>query len=185
MSARRQLLFGTGLLLGLGCSTAPLAPTGPKPWRPDPGPELLAHCQGAGAVTCRGAAEQLAAQWTTDEEAFGAAKAFSAACLGGDAPACTALDTRFQRPRHAGPGPATPGLPINVYEHNLEGDWAALCHVDLEGRASQCQVVQSLPMVDTPFVGWVLSSKWSPASVDGRPFACEYRIEVQIRVADR
>ena len=185
MSARWEWLFGTWLLLGVGCATAATAPISPNPWRPDPGPELLGHCQGVDAATCRGAAEQLAAHWTTDEEAFGAAKAFSAACLGGDSAACSELDSRFQRPRHAGPGPDTPGLPINVYEHNLEGDWAALCHVGREGRASQCQVVQSLPMVDRPFVGWVLSSKWSPASLDGRPFACEYRIEVEIRVAHR
>ena len=172
-------------LVALGCASAPPVVKVPKPWRPDPGPELLGHCQGAAAATCRGAAEQLAASWKSDDEAWGAAKAFSAACVGGDDEACTALDTRFQRPRHAGPGPDTPGLPINVYEHNLEGDWAAVCHIDRDGRASQCRVVQSLPMVDTQFLTWAVSSRWSPATLDGHPFACDHRIEVTIRVAQR
>ena len=80
------------LLVVLGCASAPPVP---KPWRHDPGPELLTQREGGKAASCRSAAEQLAATWKTDDEAWGAARAFSAACAGGDTVSCTALDGRF------------------------------------------------------------------------------------------
>jgi hypothetical protein len=51
-----------------------------------------------------------------------------------------------------------------------------------EGRASDCRLVQSLPGADRSIVAWIEAGQWSPARLDGSPFACEYRVYMHLKV---
>ena len=90
---------------------------------PDFSPDLRESCRKAPA-DCRATAEQLAHDWSTDEQAFGALKAFAAACEAGDAPACEAVDTRFRPPRYLGSRPVPHLSPRVLAEQSrgVEGD---------------------------------------------------------------
>ena len=70
---RRRRLIGVLALALAGCATTP------KRWEPEVSPELRESCRKA-PLECRQAAEKLAGSWSTVEEAFGALKAFTAAC---------------------------------------------------------------------------------------------------------
>src|SRR5262245_45393032 len=95
---RRHRLVGLLALALGGCATAP------KRWEPEVAPELRESCRKA-PLECRQVAEKLATGWTADDEAFGALKAFSAACQAGDAESCAAIDRRFTRVRYLGQPP--------------------------------------------------------------------------------
>ena len=86
-----------------------------------------------------GKPEQLAHDWSTDEQAFGALKAFAAACEAGDAPACEAVDTRFRPPRYLGSRPV-PHLSPRVLTEQSSGRWKATCDFTREGKVSACRV---------------------------------------------
>ena len=159
------------LAVGLrGCATPP---SRPKRWEPALPPELGESCRNA-PLECRRAAETLAARWTTDEEAFGALKAFTAACRAGDAESCSAVDRRFTRVRSLKERPA-PEYPRAAFERRLQGTWAATCTVSRTGEISGCLVEQSVPEIDPPFLEWIRAGPWQAPTLDGRAFGCEYR----------
>ena len=167
------------LVLLVACASGP-SPT-PKRWEPEFPPELRETCSKAPAE-CRQAAEKLAAAWISDEEAFGALKAFSAACAGGDAAACAAVDTRFARPRYLG-DPPYPRYTQEALQKRVEGTWAATCSLSRTGQATGCTIELSLPVLDRHFLEWIRVGPWAPATLDGRPFACDYRFEFRLWIS--
>ena len=174
--ARRSILLAAAIL---GCATA----TKPKPWRPEPGPELRAACRQA-PVTCRETAQGLASSWTTDEEAFGALKTFSAACDAGDTPSCDAIDRRFTPPRYLGERPA-PHYTEEARKKRVQGTWAAICTFTRTGEVPGCSIQESLAGVDTAFVAWIKAGPWAPATLDQRPFGCDHRIEFVLKIGEQ
>jgi len=164
----------------VGCATTspPPAPP-PKPWRPDPGPVLRQACQ-QDPVTCRLTAEKLASAWSTDDEAFGALKAFTAACEAGDAPSCSVVDTRFKRPMLG--SPAVFGSPVPRPSGSPSGTWRATCDMSRGGKVTSCMPDPSNPPLRPGLQDLVkahLEAPYSAATLDGRPFGCPYVFEVE------
>jgi hypothetical protein len=146
-------------------------------WTPDLPAELRESCRKA-PVGCRQAAEQLAGDRSTDEQAFGALKAFSAACEASDATACEAVDTRFKKPRYLGSTPV-PHLPAAVLVERPNGEWKATCQFTREGQVTACRVDQEDFRVEPAVLDWIRQGPWSPPTLDGRPFGCEYELGVR------
>jgi len=158
-------------LVASGCATAP---TKPKRWAPDLPPDLRESCRRS-PIDCRLAAEELARDWSTDEQAFGALKAFSASCEAGDAPACEAVDTRFSRPHYLGTTPV-PHLPGAVLREQPSGTWQVTCKFTREGKVTACRVDEENPRVEPAMLEWIRQGPWSAPTLDGRPFGCEYEL---------
>lgn len=173
--AHRSILLAVAVL---GCATA----TKPKPWRPEPGPDLRSACHQA-PVTCRETAQGLASSWTTDEEAFGALKTFSAACDAGDTFSCEEIDRRFTRPRYLGERHA-PEYTKEARKKHVQGTWAAICTFTRSGEVPGCSIQEPLPGVNTAFVDWIRAGPWAPATLDQRPFGCDHRIEFVLIIAE-
>jgi hypothetical protein len=129
-------------------------------------------------VDCRAAAEQLARDWSTDEQALGTLKAFSAACEAGDGPECQAVDTRFSKPRYLGASPV-PHLPPAALHEQPNGAWKTTCQFTREGTVTACRVDEENARAEPTILDWIRQGPWSPATFDGRPFGCEYELEVR------
>ena len=166
-----------GLTL-VACATAG-APEKPaaSTWRPDPGPEMLKACAGDAAASCRATAEKLASSGV-DADSCGALRAFSAACTAGDAPACTALETRFRSSRlRAGSG----GPPL---ASPPRGRFRALCLYTRDGPVRDCTVLESFQGDGGTTLQWLTTSaRFDPPTLDGRPFECvlPFTIDVEVR----
>ena len=166
------------LALALGCCATDSSSS--KRWEPELTPELRESCRKA-PVECRQVAEKLAGSWTADDEAFGALKAFTAACQAGDAESCTTVDRRFARVRYLGTIPAPP-YPKAARERRWQGTWAATCTFTRTGEVTGCTVEQPVPELDGPFVQWIRAGPWQAPTLDGRPFGCEYRLEFRLSI---
>ena len=160
------------------CASAPPAP---KRWEPELTAELRDSCRKA-PLECRRAAEKLAEGWTTDDEAFGALKAFSAACQAGDAESCADVDRRFTRVRYLGTSPAAPSYPKAAREKRFQGTWAATCTFSRTGEVTGCTVERPVPELDGPFLEWIRAGPWQAPTLDGHAFGCDYRLEFTLSI---
>jgi hypothetical protein len=110
--------------------------------------------------------------WTTDEQACRALKTFSAACEAADAASCTAIDTRFRRPKHLGDTDPIPKIPHSVVVAQPHVTWAGTCDVSREGKVTSCVPRQSNPAVDGIVLQHLYAGPYSAPTLDGRPFGC-------------
>ena len=170
------------VLLATAVGACASTPPAPKRWEPEVTPELRDTCRKS-PLECRQAAEKLAGNWTTEEEAFGALKAFTAACQAGDAESCAAVDRRFTRVRYLGPSPAAPPYPKAAREKRFQGTWVASCTFTRAGEVTGCTVERPVPELDGPFLEWIRAGSWQAATLDGRPFGCDYRLEFKLWIS--
>jgi TonB family protein len=155
---RRHVARRAALALILaGCATTPPAP---KRWKPELSPELREACKKA-PLECRQTGEKLAASWTTDDEAFGALKAFAAACEAGDEESCATIDQRFTRVMRMSE-PRVPPYPKEAREKRVQGTWAVTCDVARSGKVTGCTVEQPVPELDGPFLEWIRTGVYAP-----------------------
>ena len=174
-STRRVSLDGEGSRSSSrACATTPPQP---KHWTPDLSPELRESCRKAPA-DCRATAEQLAHDWSTDEQAFGALKAFAAACEAGDAPACEAVDTRVQAaalPRvEAGTAPFAEG-PGRAVERHVEGDMSG----HARGEGFRLSREEENPRAEPAILDWIARAPGARRHSMAALLACEYRLAVK------
>ena len=109
-----------------------------------------------------------------DDEAFGALKAFTAACNAGDVTSCTAIDTRFRGPKHSGDTDPLPKIPHSIVVEQPNGTWTGTCDVSREGKVTSCIPERSNPAVDGIILRHLYAGPYSPPTLDGRPFGCRY-----------
>jgi hypothetical protein len=152
----------------------------PERWEPQLTTELRESCKKA-PLECRQAAETLAAGWTTDDEAFGALRAFAAACQGGDAKSCGVIDRRFTQVRSLSERPV-PEYPKAARDKRLQGTSAATCTFTRTGVVTSCTVERPVPELDGPFLAWIREEPYQAATLDGRSFGCEYRLEFRLSI---
>jgi TonB family protein len=174
--ARLARWGGLALVLA-GCATTPPAP---KRWEPQLSAELREACNKA-PVECRQTGEKLAASWTTDDDAFGALKAFTGACQAGDVESCATIDRRFTRVKLLSL-PVAPAFPKEAREKRLQGTWAATCTVARTGAITNCTVERPTPELDGPFLDFFRTSVYAAPTLDGRAFECEYRFEFKLSI---
>lgn len=144
----------------------------PPRWRPVVPKQMRESCRGANAPMCTQVAASLLRPDGGKPEVDRAARLLGAACEGGHAPACAALERSFVAPALLDPLPQ-PTFPVPSM---VEG--YASCLVSAQGRGHDC-VAEPGSMSD-----WVRDRlpglKFSPATYDGTPFETEHGIHYVI-----
>jgi hypothetical protein len=49
---------------------------------------------------------------------------------------------------------------------------------------SGCRVLRAFPSQNEAVLSWLESSKYEPLLLDGEPFACDYRIQLDVTLGD-
>jgi protein TonB len=73
-----------------------------------------------------------------------------------------------------------PQFTPEALEAHVEGLMTIQCVVTLAGRLEQCQTLQSLPFMERAVVEALMTRRYTPATLNGRPLAVRYVFHVKL-----
>jgi protein TonB len=73
-----------------------------------------------------------------------------------------------------------PAYTPDALENHVEGLMSVQCVVTLEGRLEHCRVIRPLPYMERAVVEALMTRRYTPATLNGRPLAVRYTFHVQL-----
>jgi len=73
-----------------------------------------------------------------------------------------------------------PDYTQEALEAHIEGLMTVECVLTLEGRLQQCRVLRSLPYMERAVVEALMTRRYTPATLHGRPLPVRYTIQVKL-----
>ena len=73
-----------------------------------------------------------------------------------------------------------PELTREALEAHVEGLMTVQCVVTIAGRLEHCQVIRSLPHMERAVVEALMTRRYTPATLDGRPLPVRYVFHVKL-----
>jgi periplasmic protein TonB len=82
-------------------------------------------------------------------------------------------------------GLAAPQYTREALESGVEGKAIVRCTLSIEGRARDCQVIKSLPLMDRAILDWISDNRYAPVMFQGKPVSVKYVFIFQLAMPGR
>lgn len=82
-------------------------------------------------------------------------------------------------------GRAAPEYTRDALEAGVEGKVIVRCTLSTEGRARDCQIIKSLPLMDRAILDWISNNRYSPVMFQGKPVSVKYVFIFQLALPGR
>lgn len=166
-----------GMLRVLACGCLLLACAAPRAVAPVQLERDAGECAADKGKTCYERGKALL-QSRKPEVAQESMELVDKACAAGSKEACDLAELAFRAPRRiAG---RTARIPSRLREEHVHGTVVARCTLDVQGKLTDCAIVESVPEMDAEVLDSISTRQYEPAAWGGNPVEVPFDVRVDV-----